>query len=94
MIYAVELYFDPRIEQHVRDLRAQLAAQGISLPAGDPAERPHISLAVLPHPDPDALLGVAREYAQECAHFDFQLSAIGAFPSAENVLFLSPLLSQ
>ena len=93
MGYAVELYFDSQTEKSVWDLRDALSGHGISSVIGDLGDRPHISLAVFSDVDCDALILLTKEYAGKIVPFNFQLSAIGTFPTDENVLFLSPVLT-
>jgi 2'-5' RNA ligase len=91
MGYAVELYFDSQTEQAVRVLRQRLLEEGILplLPGLD--ARPHLSLAVLPSAGAEQLVSAAQEHAAATPPLDSKLSAIGTFPTDENVLFLSPV---
>ena len=91
MGFAVELYFDNQTEESVWDLRHALIEQGISSTISDLGDRPHISLAVFSNVDCDDLISLTKEYAGKIEPFNFQLSAIGTFPTDENGLFLSPV---
>jgi len=93
MGYAVELYFDSQTEKCVWDLRHALIEQGITSTISELGDRPHISLAVFSNVNCDDLILLTKEYADKIEPFNFQLSAIGAFPTDENVLFLSPVLT-
>ena len=93
MGFAVELYFDDQTEKSIWDLRHVLIEQGISSVIGDLGDRPHISLAVFSNVDCDDLILLTKEYAGKIEPFNFQLSAIGTFPTDENILFLSPVLT-
>jgi 2'-5' RNA ligase len=94
MGYAVELYFDSQTEHAVRALRGLLLKQGILPTLQRLDDRPHVSLAVLPNADPKLLISVTKEHAAETGLFGFQLSAIGMFPTDQNVLFLSPVRTE
>ena len=91
MGYAVEIYFDLQTEQSIWDLRHALIEQGISSIASSMGDRPHISLAGFSNVDCDTLSSLVQEYANSMEPFKVQLSAIGTFPTSENVLFLSPI---
>jgi 2'-5' RNA ligase len=93
MGYAVELYFDSQTEKSIWDLRHALIAEGISSTISGLGDRPHVSLAVFAEADPDRLISTSKELADMTEAFDFQLSAIGTFPTEQNVLFLSPVLT-
>jgi 2'-5' RNA ligase len=90
MGYAVLLYFDRKTEQRLLDLRRALSEAGVLSTLNSMGVRPHISLAGFSEVDCDSLLSLVREYANGLEPFSVQLSAIGLFPTPENVLFLSP----
>jgi 2'-5' RNA ligase len=90
MGYAVELYFDPQTEQKIKDLRQILTVVDIPSKLGGSGDRPHISVAGFSTVDRDVLISLVQEYAYGLEQFPVQLSAIGTFPTEENVLFLSP----
>ena len=90
MGYAVELYFDRQTEQNIADLRHVLIKDGIASKLDKAGDRPHISLAGFSDVDCDVLIMLVREFANSLEPFNIQLSAIGTFPTHENVLFLSP----
>ena len=91
MGYAVELYFDRQTERKIAALRHVLEEHGIPLMLGKSGDRPHLSLAGFSNVDRAALISLVQEYANGMEQFSVQLSAIGTFPTAENVLFLSPV---
>jgi 2'-5' RNA ligase len=86
--YAVELYFDTSCEAR---LRAAWAAAGSSLPALNAT--PHVSLAVLPEIDDVNLPVALRRFAASEAPLQLQFAAVGAFPTAEGVVFLAPVVT-
>jgi len=87
MGYAVELYFDRRTEQNIAYLRHVLIKNGIPSILDKSGDRPHISLAGFSDVDCDVLVSLVREFANSLEPFNIQLSAIGTFPTHENVLF-------
>jgi len=91
MGYAVELYFDRQMEQNIADLRHALEENGIPSMLDKSGDRPHISLAGFSNVDRDVLISLVQEYAHGLEQFSVQLSAIGTFPTDENILFLSPV---
>jgi 2'-5' RNA ligase len=93
MGYAVELYFDSQTEKNVWNLRHILIEQGISSTLGKLGDKPHISLAVFSDVDCDSLISLTEQYASKIKPFDFQLNSIDIFPTDENVLFLSPVIT-
>lgn len=94
MGFAVELYFDPKTEKALRDLRKVLAEAGIRPVLDEIGDRPHISLAVFSQVDVDVMLEEVEKFAGEARPLPITLSAIGAFASAEAVLFLNPAVTQ
>src|SRR6476620_9490541 len=90
MGYAVLLYFDEQTERHIVDLRHALIEAGLPSQMNKMGDRPHISLAGFSEVDGNLLISVFHEFANGRQPFSVQLSAIGIFPTKENVLFLSP----
>lgn len=94
MGFAVEMYFDERTEMALRDLRGVLTAAGVKPVLDEMGDRPHISLAVFSQIDPDDMLEELEEFAGRVEQMGITLSAIGAFATAEAVLFLTPAMSR
>jgi 2'-5' RNA ligase len=91
MGYAVLLYFDEQTEWHILELRQTLIEASIPSLMNKMGDRPHISLAGFSGVEGDSLISVVQEFANGRHPFSIQLSAIGLFPTKENVLFLSPV---
>ncbi|MEN4013723.1 MAG: 2'-5' RNA ligase family protein [Chloroflexota bacterium] len=91
--YAVELYFDDGTEQRVLEMRRALIEQGYTTLLDLLEFRPHVSLTVLSNTDLDRLNTLLLDFSTTVAPFEVRLSAIGAFPTTENVLFLVPAAS-
>lgn len=87
---AVELYFDAQAERKIRSFREEMYQGGITPVLGTLDDRPHISLAVFGRTDPEKLVQLSRSFALTLKPFPIQLSAIGVFPTRDNVLFLIP----
>ncbi|HEV8290701.1 MAG TPA: 2'-5' RNA ligase family protein, partial [Tepidisphaeraceae bacterium] len=94
MGFAVEMYFDEKTEKTLRDLRKTLTEAGIRPVLDEMGDRPHISLAVFSQVDVDVLLEELEKFAGETRAMPMTLSAIGAFATAEAVLFLTPAITQ
>ncbi len=87
---AIELYFDQESEEQIRLIRDTLFEHGIPGILDRIGERPHITLAVLPEVQIEMLLPMVESLAAETGPFPIGLSAIGTFPTFENVLYLAP----
>lgn len=89
MSYAVELHFDEAAENSVRDVWKGLADAGVSTSMLDGISRPHITLGVC-----DELSTTFKNelslFAHETKPFEFSLSFIGSFNTAEGVMFFGP----
>jgi len=86
---AVEVYFDPEAERAVFGVWEVVRAVSGSSLLFDLRTRPHVSLAAYPEgvkPLEDVL---ASFWA---APFPFALASAGAFPGAEGVVFLAPVV--
>ncbi|KAH7674472.1 Cyclic phosphodiesterase protein [Dioscorea alata] len=88
--YAVELYFDPALENQVLKAWNVLARRQITKHLIDMQSRPHITLLSSPSLDPHRLLSSLRSLASRHEPFPLSLSAAAAFPGDPAVLFLSP----
>ncbi len=89
--FAVELYFDATTEKSIFGFRNAFYNEGIKPVLGSLDDRPHISLAVFAEIDQACLLGLTQEFAEKLTRFPVELSAIGTFPTQDNVLFLIPV---
>lgn len=91
---AVEFYFDQETENKVFAFRDTLYSQGISRIQGLMNDKPHISLGVFPKTNSAKLIHLTEEFSRSLNRFPFQLSALGVFPTPENVFFLLPVPSR
>src|SRR4051812_5977590 len=94
MGFAVEMYFDEKTEKALRDLRKVLSEAGVRPVLDEIGDRPHISLAVFSQIDVDVMLEELDGFARETRALPITLSAIGAFATADAVLFLTPAITQ
>lgn len=95
--YAVELYFDPALENQVLKAWNVLARRQISTQLIEMAARPHLTLLSVPTLDPLRLHAALRSLAARLDPLPLTLSSVGAFPSSSSssssdagVLFLAP----
>jgi 2'-5' RNA ligase len=94
MGFAVEIYFDEKTEQSLRSLRKTLSDAGIRPVLDEIGDRPHISLAIFSQVDVDVLMEEMEKFSAETSSMPITLSAIGAFATADAVLFLTPAITQ
>ncbi|KAF5740352.1 hypothetical protein HS088_TW11G00419 [Tripterygium wilfordii] len=88
--YAIELYFDPALENQVLKAWNVLARRQISTQLIEIESRPHITLFSNPFIDPTKLESIIKTFASKQEPLPLSFSAIGSLPSDQNVLFLSP----
>jgi len=89
--FAVELYFDVETENTFRGFREKIYAAGVDPVSGKMGDRPHVSLAVFAEVDMPCLKDLCREFADHLPPFPVTLSAVGTFPTQDNVIFLTPV---
>ncbi|GLJ28315.1 hypothetical protein SUGI_0556540 [Cryptomeria japonica] len=88
--FAVELYFDPALENQVLKAWNVLARRQISTQLIEIEARPHITLFSSPILDPSKLQNIIKNFAAKQEPLALTLSAVGSFSTEENVLFLTP----
>ncbi|XP_041006226.1 uncharacterized protein LOC121251008 [Juglans microcarpa x Juglans regia] len=88
--YAIELYFDPALENQVLKAWNVLARRQISTQLIEIESRPHITLFSSPSIDPPMLENVVKSFASKQESLPLSFSSIGSLPDENNVLFLSP----
>lgn len=88
--YAIELYFDPALENQVLKAWNVLARRQISTQLIEIESRPHITLFSSPFIDPTKLENIVKTFASKQEPLSLSLSSIGSLPSDNNVLFLAP----
>lgn len=91
MSYAVLLYFDSETETKLKALKDNLIFPGTN--PTHLAARPHISLAGFEKADPAALTESLWEIAGRTPALSVYLSAVGAFPTDEGVVFIVPTVT-
>ena len=95
MPHAVELFFDPSLDQAVRRLWAETAqGAGVSDRMAETGNRPHISLAAFNDCQVEATVEALRALVAKTRPIDLDLNSIGTFASQEGVLFLAPVVTQ
>ncbi|GKV08577.1 hypothetical protein SLE2022_193010 [Rubroshorea leprosula] len=88
--YAVELYFDPALENQVLKAWNVLARRQISTQLMEIESRPHLTLFSSPFIEPTKLESIIKNFASKQEPLPLSFSAIGTFSSDKNVLFLAP----
>lgn len=88
--YAIELYFDPALENQVLKAWNVLARRQISTQLIEIEARPHITLFSTPFVEPSKLESVVRAFAAKQEPVPLSFFAVGSFPVDNNVLFLAP----
>ena len=88
MPFAVELFFDTKTENYIRNAWKAIKKTGISSPLFDAGYRPHVSLGVCSRIDSTAFEAELSFFAERVAPFPLTLSSVGIFPGMEGVIFL------
>ncbi|KAJ8774931.1 hypothetical protein K2173_019935 [Erythroxylum novogranatense] len=88
--YAIELYFDPALENQVLKAWNVLARRQISTQLIEIESRPHITLYSSAYVEPTKLESVLRTFASKQEPLALSFSTVGSPPSDNNVLFLAP----
>jgi 2'-5' RNA ligase len=88
--YAVELYFDPALENQVLKIWNVLARRQISTQLIEIEARPHITLFARSSLESTKLYSVIKSFAAKQQTLAITLSAVGSFAAEDNVLFLAP----
>lgn len=92
MPYAIAALFDAHSQAGIQALRARLAevTGANALPEG----RPHLTLAVVEELDAEALRPALLAFCQSMPPLPLHLAAVGAFPTAEGIVYLAPVVTQ
>lgn len=88
--YAIELYFDPALENQVLKAWNVLARRQISTQLIEIESRPHITLFSSRFVDPSKLENIVKAFALKQEPLPLSFCSIGSLPSDNNVLFLAP----
>lgn len=92
MPFAITALFDERTEADIQALRVRLVQAGY----GDELSaqvRPHLTLAILPALDSEALREPLRAWCAETPPLALGIAAVGTFPTAEGVIYLAPIVT-
>lgn len=88
--YAIELYFDPALENQVLKAWNVLARRQISTHLIEIESRPHITLYASTFVDSARLQSIIKTIASKQDPLPLSLSSVGCLPNDNNVLFLAP----
>ncbi|KAL1200355.1 hypothetical protein V5N11_003715 [Cardamine amara subsp. amara] len=91
--YAIELYFDPALENQVLKAWNVFARRQISTKLINTESRPHITLFSTSFFDSTRLESVIKTFVSKQEPISISFSTIGSFSNDNNVLFLSPIPS-
>lgn len=94
MGYAIELNLSQDSAARVVEVWERLARASINSMRLDLGAQPHISLAVCEELDPALLREDLRRFAESTRPLSLALSSAGAFPTAEGVVYLAPVVTQ
>ena len=94
MPFAVELRFDAQAEERICDAWKAIHEAGIGPSLLDAGYRPHVSLGVCNHLEPNAFAEVLSTFAASVAPFSLLLSSVGIFPGAQGVIFLGVTVTE
>jgi 2'-5' RNA ligase len=92
--YAVELYFDKKMEDEIFSFRESLYRLGLNPVLGNLGDRPHVSLAVFGDVNIDQIVKITSSFTKKCKQIPAYLDAFGAFPTDSNVIYLLPVPRQ
>lgn len=93
MPYAVEIFFDRKSEESIRDIWRKLHESEISSYMFTSGSRPHIALSIMDSIDLPEFGEKLKAFTEELYPIDLRFVSIGTFPGAEGVLFLSPTVT-
>ncbi|EOA23282.1 hypothetical protein CARUB_v10018091mg [Capsella rubella] len=88
--YAIELYFDPALENQVLKAWNVFARRQISTKLINNESRPHITLFSTQFIDLTKLEPILKSFASKQEPIFLSFSSIGSFSNDNNALFLSP----
>lgn len=96
MPFAIELFFNPPLENRFRRLCGSLRELelGGTVLVDDVKARPHVTLAICDDADEDRMCAVVEELSHQVPAHPVAFSSLGIFPGDETVLFLSPVMSE
>lgn len=92
MLYAVELFFDPKTEKTLTFVFKKMAKAKISSAMLDSKSRPHLSLAVFETDRLPAVVKGLYEFAAKTPKSSLYFSSLGVFKST-GTLFLAPTVT-
>lgn len=93
MPYAVEMFFDKESDAQIRKIWRSLKESGISSWMEDSGSVPHVTLSVFGRLDVDDSDRRLASFAEKVSGPRLVFASIGAFPTDEGVLFLSPVVT-
>lgn len=89
MPFAIELFFDPKLDMQILGLGQLLEKRGIPTTFATLGATPHLSLAVFDSYGPQ-LHSALKKLSASFPVLRVKFSSLGTFPGKEGVLFLAP----
>lgn len=84
-LYVIELHLDATFSQKIRDFWHSIASPFATMQGA-----PHITLAALPHNQPDSLRDIVPRLAQEHRTFALTFDTVATFAGDQGVVMLPP----
>ena len=94
MGYAFEIFFDSYSESALREVWQELSRHDLLSPGLQDDARPHMSLAVCDGLDIERSRLLLDDFCASHSRFELYLCFIGTFVSADNVVFVSPQMTE
>jgi 2'-5' RNA ligase len=89
---AVELFFDPALEEQLRRVWREVSEKaGVPDTMAAMGSRPHVSLACFESAPLEDTLGAIEAFASKQPVFDIHLDSVGTFAGSEGAVFLAPV---
>ena len=86
MKYAIELYFDEKIEKRLLDMAQKVADEKISTRFLEYKTRPHITLACFNNVDEEICIEKLKEFAGSHQIMSAYIGSIGMFTDTKTIL--------
>ena len=93
MRYAIELYFDTRIEERIMSMAKKVAENNLSTKFLEWKTRPHVTLAVFNDVDEERCAQLLERFAKNHKAFPAFLDSVGMFNDTKTI-FLSPTMTR
>jgi hypothetical protein len=93
MPYAIQLFFDEKVEQAVQAIWGEQAESGVAPYLGTSGNRPHISLSLCEDLDRSACQAKLETWAAGVKPLPISFQNLGIFPAPGAVVFTGPVVT-